>query len=31
MDLTDPTVKRKSVATSQIKGQKFTCLTFNGN
>lgn len=29
--MTDPLLKRKSFATSQIKSQKFTCLTFNGN
>jgi hypothetical protein len=29
--LTDPTLKKKSFATTQIKSKKFTCLTFNGN
>lgn len=31
IDLTDPSYKKRSFATTQIKSQKFTCLTFNGS
>ena len=31
IDLTDPTMKKKSFAAAQVKSHKIICLAFNGN